>query len=251
MTLFLALWLAQASPRLTPEVMARPAQLFPVATATAGAGPAVIEYWLDGPTRRVQLLVVSDAGAGVAILVPGRRRGVNTVRWDLRIVPKGIDAKEVRKEAKKGLPMPLTMPGDYTVRLIVDGVTQSQPLRVNDDSRLKMSPAERRTWTDTQVRLWQTAVGAEQQKETVIALGEQARFQPGPRLKATAASLQKLEEPLAEIAERAEGLLQRVIAMTRPIGAGDLAKANEYAAALEKRRREVRALQDTMRQGRR
>src|SRR6266508_1335427 len=109
----LALWLAQASQQLTPAVMAKPAQLFPVAAATAGTGPAVIEYWLDGPAHRIQLTIVSATGARVTTLVPARRRGVNAVHWDLRIVPPGIDAKEVRKEAKKGLPMPLTLPGDY------------------------------------------------------------------------------------------------------------------------------------------
>lgn len=243
----LALWLAQASPKLTPEVMAKPAQLFPVAPATVGAGPAVVEYWLDGVLHRVQLTVVSAAGARTATLVPRQGRGVNVVKWDLRIVPAGIDAKEVRKEAAKNLPMPFALPGDYTVHLNVDGTEQVQALRVNDDPRLTMTPAERKAWTDTQVSLWQTAYGAEQQRDLAIALGEQSRLQAGAGRKATAASLKKLEEPLEEIAEHAEGLLKKVVVLTKPAAAADIAKANEYAAALEKRKLEVRALQDVMR----
>jgi hypothetical protein len=244
---WLAFGLAQATPQLSPEVMAKPAQLFPVAPATAGAGPAVIEYWLDGPARRVALTIRSPAGSQTVMLVPGRKRGVNRVTWDLRIVPPGIDAMEVRKEAAKNMPMPLALPGDYTVRLTVDQAVHEQPLRVSDDASLKMTPAERKVWTDTQVKLWQTAYGAERQRETVVALGEQARMQPGTRLKATIIGLKTLEEPLEEIGEHSEALLKKIIATTRPVGAGDIAKANDYAAALEKRRIEARALQAGMR----
>ena len=243
----LALGLAQATPQLTPEVMAKPAQLFPIAPATAGSGPVVIEYWLDGPAHRVALTIQSASDAQGVALIPARSRGVNRVPWDLRIVPPGIDATEVRKEAKKNMPMPLALPGDYTVRLVVDQAVLEQPLRVRDDPGLKMTPAERKAWTDTQVKLWQTAYGAERQKETVVALGEQARRQPGTGFKSTIAGLKKLEEPLEEIGERSEALLKKIIATPRPVGAGDIARANAYAAALEKRRTEARALQAVMR----
>jgi hypothetical protein len=244
---WLVLVMAQTTPQLTPEVMAKPAQLFPVGPATAGAGPAVIEYWLDGPAHRVELTIRSAAGSQNVALVSDRRRGVNRVTWDLRIVPPGVDATEVSREAKKNMPMPLALPGDYTVRLVVDQAVQDQPLLVSDDPGLKMTPAERKAWTDAQVKLWQTAYGAERQKETVVALGEQARRQPGTRFKATIAGLKKLEEPLEEIGEHSEALLKKIIATPRPVGAGDIAKADEYAAALEKRRTEVRALQAGMR----
>jgi hypothetical protein len=246
---WLVLVLAQATPQLSPEVMAKPAQLFPVAPATAGAGPAVIEYWLDGPMHRVALTIRSVAGAQGVTLVPARSRGVNRVTWNLRFVPTGIDAMEVRKEAKKNMPMPLAMPGDYIVRLVVDQAVQEQTLRVSDDPALKMTPAQRKAWTDTQVTLWQTAYGAEQQKETVLALHEQARLNRA-RFETTIAALEKLEEPLEEIAERSEALLKKIIATPRPVGAGDMAKANQYAAALEKRRSEVRTLQAGMRAAR-
>lgn len=243
----LFLWLPQSTRQLSPEVMAKPAELFPVAAATAGAGPAVIEYWLDGPGRRVSLSIRSADGAHVVALQPLRRRGVNRVTWNLRIMPPGVDAKEVRKEAAKRMEIPLAVPGDYAVVLTVDGVAQEQTLRVNDDPRLKMTPAERRAWTDTQVRLWQTAFGAEQLVGTVTALGEQGRRQVGTRLTATVAALKKLEEPLVEIAVGSEALLRKIVGMTGPVGAGDLAKVNEYAAALEKHKTEVRALQAGMR----
>lgn len=239
--------LTQATPQLSPEVIAKPAQLFPVAPATAGAGPAVIEYWLDGPALRVSLTIRSAAGSPTVTLLPGRRRGVNRVTWDLRIVPPGIDAMEVRKEASKNMPMPLALPGDYLVRLTVDQEVHEQPLRVSDDPGLKMTPAERKVWTETQVRLWQTAYGAERQKEIVVALVEQARRQPGTRFTATIIGLEKLEEPLEKVAEHSEALLRKIVATTRPVGEGDVAKVTTYAAALEKRRTEARALQAGMR----
>lgn len=244
---FLALALLQAPAAVPPDVMAKPAHLFPVRAATIGAGPAQVEYWLDGPSHRVQIWVTGVDGTRAASPVAPRHRGVNRASWDLRVAPPGLDMKEIRKEGSKGIPLPPVAPGEYLVHLIVDGAEQSARIVVNDDPKQRMTAGERQAWTAIQILLWQTAYGAELGHERAVALADQARRQPGTRIRSTLSQLKALQEPLEEIAERSEALLRKLVTATSAISKGDVRKAKAYAADLEKRRGELAALQAEMR----
>ncbi|MCC6317165.1 MAG: sialidase [Gemmatimonadaceae bacterium] len=152
---------------LTPQVLASASHLFTVRDAyrfrpitapsttyddpTTGENPrygASINYYLKTPASRPVRVVITDAqGATVRTLAGTRAAGVNRVYWDLRYEP----SAEVRLQtspmyAPHIVPGPegrvapgtnrlsiLAPPGTYTVKLIVDGREETQPLVVLKD----------------------------------------------------------------------------------------------------------------------
>jgi hypothetical protein len=156
---------------LTPDVMASEAHLFTPGTAEQiryesetghtgdmvfrGQNPprgAVIDYWLGGAVSADSLeLTVLDADGNVIREVEAdTARGVNRVTWDLRherlrsAAPD--DAPAWQRQGPGG---PLVVPGDYTVRLTVNGESQERSLEVREDPRVDLDGEARRAWTAT------------------------------------------------------------------------------------------------------
>ena len=118
---------------------------------TTGSDPeygASINYFLGAPARAAPTLAILDgAGQVIRTLTGSNAAGINRVYWDLR----GTLSSEIRlftspiyaphiTAGAEGRVAPGTArlsilhpPGSYTVRLTVDGVTQTQPLVVRKD----------------------------------------------------------------------------------------------------------------------
>ncbi|HET9986593.1 MAG TPA: hypothetical protein VFQ38_23650, partial [Longimicrobiales bacterium] len=153
--------------QLTPEVQAKDAHLFAPRDAwrfrsiTAPASPtddpadgenppygASINYWLKGTPQSVSVQILDGAGQLVRTLAGPKQAGLNRVWWDLRSEPSREArlrtsprwAPEVRVGPQGWRAAPgigrisiLQPPGTYTVKLIVDGREQTQPLVVRKD----------------------------------------------------------------------------------------------------------------------
>jgi hypothetical protein len=153
--------------QLTPEIRAKDAHLFapreawrfrpitapaaPSDDPTAGENPpygASINYWLKGTPRSVSVQILDGAGQLVRTLQATKEAGLNRVWWDLRSEPSREArlrtsprwAPEVRVGPQGWRAAPgvgrisiLQPPGTYTVKLIVDGQEQTQPLVVRKD----------------------------------------------------------------------------------------------------------------------
>ena len=162
--------------KLTPEVAAAPAHLFPIHAAyrfqniegnvtmqddqTAGQNPqygASINYWLkSAPTATPKITIADAAGKTVRTMDGTRTAGLNRVYWDLgnqptvpprlRTKPQyqeqwAMDADGMRAAPGFGAISVLVPPGKYTVKLTVDGASWSQPLEVRKDPNIKVSDA--------------------------------------------------------------------------------------------------------------
>jgi hypothetical protein len=152
---------------LTDEVLAKAAHLFapraayrfrpitPPSTTyddpTVGTDPeygASINYFLSAPAKARPSVSILDAAGQVIRTLPGTNAaGLNRVTWDLRGTPSTevrlftspmynphiVPGPEGRVAPGTGRLSVLQPPGTYTVRLTVDGVTQTQRLVVRKD----------------------------------------------------------------------------------------------------------------------
>ena len=162
--------------QLTPEVVVSESHLFelrdayrfrpitppsvPYSDPTEGRDPeygASINYWLAEPAESAPLIEIADAAGEVIRSFRGdNASGVNRVHWNLRDEPNDparlltspMYAAHIAV-GDEGRPAPgarqvsiLMPPGDYVVRLTVDGETQERPLRVLKDPHSAGSDAD-------------------------------------------------------------------------------------------------------------
>ena len=228
--------------------MRKPAYLFPLAPATAGASIS-IAYWLGGAGHDVRLDVRNPAGETIRVLRARRHRGINRVEWDLRLLPAGVDLREAREDPDlKKLPLPLVVPGRYTVNLTVDTSAQTQVLEVADDSRLeRLTPEERRLWTEAQVRLWGLAFKAEQQSSVAHELAEQTRLVKGSAMAGLETRLTRTAAELEETGERAMKLLTQIEASARAVSPAAANAIDEDARLLARQTTDVEQLRQELR----
>ena len=172
---------------------------------------AVIDYYLAQPAKTVQLQIL-DAGGKVvrtysnapiapldqplppvqsAWLQPRlplpATSGAHRVTWDLRWpIPPAIRVSygDMMQAVPGGTPFapqgPLAVPGNYTVKLTVDGATATQPLVVREDPRLGDAP-DMRVGMQKQLVLAQDIVA-------VMAASKQA-YEQGTALESGVAAL--------------------------------------------------------------
>jgi hypothetical protein len=126
-------------------------QLLPPGEAVrdaAGRG-APLRYWLRGEPRALLLEVLDARGRVIRswssadsspAARPGMKRGMNELAWDLRHA--GVQVLERGRPH----PGPLVLPGNYRVRLTMDGDTaarRTQPLVVVADPRDRATATDR------------------------------------------------------------------------------------------------------------
>ena len=161
--------------QLTPEVMASGSHLFaprdayrfrpitppsvPYDDPTVGRDPeygAYINYWLAAAASETPTVEIVDGmGAVVRTLDGSNDAGVNRIHWDLRDEPNGpislytrpmyaehIAVGEEGRPAGGAQISILMPPGQYTVRLNVDGESHEQPLTVIKDPHSAGSEAD-------------------------------------------------------------------------------------------------------------
>lgn len=175
---------------------------------------ALLQYWLPAkpPTgESVKLAVLETDGKTVVRELTERqpRAGLNRTTWDLRwrsLVP--ADPAPAAGRGRQGggggpggTPGPRALPGTYLVRLTVGGVEQTQPLRVEEDPRIVLTPAEMEARFDALMTLNRLAAAAAQARRSlqdlrtqVTALQGMPAFQdaPAPLKDSLAALLQKV-----------------------------------------------------------
>jgi hypothetical protein len=154
---------------LSPAVMAKASHLFTTQPAyqirTANLRPhtgdmifrgenpangALVDYWLARAGDSVTLTVHDESGALVQSLKGPSVRGINRVVWNLRYadVPlRSGGGEDDDGAARSTSPGPLVLPGTYTLRLTTPGATSTQRVIVREDPRLKVSLADRQSWT--------------------------------------------------------------------------------------------------------
>jgi photosystem II stability/assembly factor-like uncharacterized protein len=123
--------------QLTPEVTAAAFHLFTPAEAVRRVYAATIDYYLSAPGRQVTLEIV-DATGRTAKRISGtglQTAGAHRVFWDLRYPGATVFPGMILRSAQPQLG-PLAPPGRFTVRLLVDGRSETRDLVVSKDPRL-------------------------------------------------------------------------------------------------------------------
>jgi hypothetical protein len=233
--------------QLTPEVVASDAHLFepratyrfreitrpsvPYDDPTTGQNPeygASINYWLGAAAEKAPTIEILDAtGTVIRTLEGANETGVNRIYWDLRDEPNdeimlltGVKYAPHIQVGPEGRPAPggarisiLRPPGEYTVRLTVDGEQQSQALTVLKDPNTAGSEAD----------IAAQVAYLEEVRADVVRAGEAVE-----RVEVLRVQLQNLarfgddEEILAAVAELAQELenLQMIMVDLRLTGQG-------------------------------
>ncbi len=160
--------------RLTPEILQQDAALLPSRPTAVTSGHygasfpntdsyagqnapeiATIQYYLKDrlSTGDVTVEILDAAGKVVATMPGTKRKGINFVRWDMRLAPPKA-AKGVLGQgnfgAYAGFIGRMVLPGTYTVRLISEGfaTTQGSLTLIPDPLQPDMDYAKKRSISD-------------------------------------------------------------------------------------------------------
>jgi photosystem II stability/assembly factor-like uncharacterized protein len=258
--------------QLTSEVMASPSHLFrprdayrfrpitppsvPYDDPTMGQDPeygASLNYWLAEPADDAPTLTILDgAGEEVRTLRGPNEAGINRVHWDLRDTPNGairlltsplyadhIQVGPEGRSAPGGATISLLMPpGEYTVRLTVDGREHSRPLTVLKDPNTAGTEADIAAQVDfiREVRADVVAAGEmiRRMEAVRVQLGTLARFnedeEVGAALEALQAKVIDLEMEMVDLRLTGQGqdgvrfeakLLQKLTYLPRGLSVAD------------------------------
>jgi photosystem II stability/assembly factor-like uncharacterized protein len=147
--------------QLIPASASSDVQLFRSGIATRSLRPAYIDYFLKQPANEVSISILDSAGHIVRSFSsaagekepphtatevtfgtpsappptgPTRKAGLNRFAWDLRYPGATVFAGLIMRGGDTS--GPVAVPGNYSVQLTANGVTQTQPLVVAEDSRL-------------------------------------------------------------------------------------------------------------------
>jgi hypothetical protein len=173
--------------QLTSDVVAKDAHLFTVRPAyrfrpitapsttyddpTTGDNPeygASINYYMKAPAASApRVTILDESGTVVRTLTGANTAGINRIHWDLRFEPSAqVRLQTSPMYAPHIVPGPngrnapgtstlaiLAPPGNYTVKLTVGGVEQTQPLVVRKDPNSGGTEADIATQTRTLVAI--------------------------------------------------------------------------------------------------
>ena len=178
-----AIWIFDdAAPiqQMSTQIAAKPAHLFPLRAAlryNTGGGEwswgsqafrgtnapygAPITYWLkDKPAADslVKVEILANGSVIRALKKPSATMGFNRVTWDLRHEPPKMLSDMPGDSAEPGdwraRPVgPQALPGQYAVRLTVNGQSQEQPLTMRIDPSSSVTIAELRSQFEQSQRL--------------------------------------------------------------------------------------------------
>jgi hypothetical protein len=160
---------------LTAEVMASVAHLFTVEPAEMirysrdgghtgdmyfrGENPpagAIIDYYLREPVTEgtVSISVLDASGNEIAQVDPKTDAGLNRVVWDLHEA--NIGPPNANERGNRGPRGPWVLPGEYMVRLVVNGQAFGRRIEVSDDPRITVPDAVRNEWHRAVTELGET-----------------------------------------------------------------------------------------------
>jgi photosystem II stability/assembly factor-like uncharacterized protein len=159
------------------------------AAGTNAPAGAIIDYYLkSAPPNGVRLDILDSGGRVIASFggrtpelgeerrAPPAAPGLDRFVWDLRYTPPPPLRVAGGPVFEQGRPMaPSVVPGDYQVRLTVDGRSQTRPLTVKLDPRLKVSPQDLAQQLDLMTKLNQALVQDHVAFNQIASLREQLR----------------------------------------------------------------------------
>jgi len=125
----------------SPEITKRPAHLFEPRPVIRSVNAAVIDYYLSRAADKLTLEILDATGQVVrSFESPAAKQltahaGLNRFTWDLRYPGPITFPGIVLRYANPGQG-PIAPPGEYTVRLSVNGISETKPLTVRRDPRL-------------------------------------------------------------------------------------------------------------------
>ena len=149
---------------------------------------AIVDYYLVATAKNVALEICDPGGKLVRRFVSGARRepkhpplaiaerwlpkpvvlenaaGAHRFVWDLRWASAGANA-EIEEEGRGAPRGPRAVPGDYQLKLIVDGQSFTQPLKLEMDPRSQATTAE----LNEQLRVGLEIFGAVQNSRRTLA----------------------------------------------------------------------------------
>jgi len=138
---------------------------------------ALINYYLKSkPDEKVKvgITVLDKDGKTIRELEGKKEAGINRVNWDLRYNPPAQPSEEERQAMEQGFGFgprgPLVEPGEYTVKISVGSNETSKTVRVEEDPRINVSPADRATRRTALMRLYELRKTAERGQRTVAGL---------------------------------------------------------------------------------
>ncbi|WP_420635195.1 sialidase [Candidatus Palauibacter sp.] len=222
--------------QMTPEVMASASHLFtpraayrfrpitppsiPYDDPTIGEDPeygASLNYWLASAASETPAIEILDgAGTVVRTLEGTNRAGVNRIHWDLRDEPnepvrmltppryaEHLAVGEEGREAPGGRQISILLPpGQYTVRLTVDGASHEQPLTVLKDPHSAGTEADIAAQVsfirDVREDVVQAGEAVERVEAMRVQLGTLARFVEDEDV---AVSVEDLRQKLIDLQE--------------------------------------------------
>ena len=201
---------------------------------TNPAPGALIDFWLSADGSEIALSVV-DRGGNIVARVPATgRKGVNRVSWNLRYT----NPDQGDNQPPRG---PLVVPGQYLVRLTVDGVVYENSLEVREDPRIQVDPETRQRWTDDLMTLGALAravgAGAEEVGEVAQRAATETAVPEG-----VSDLAQDLVRQWGELRSRTQGLVREVEGWVGPLTQDQLSRQSYYQEMVETLLRETRAL---------
>jgi hypothetical protein len=117
-----------------PEVTQAPAHLFEPRVVTRSVTPAVIDYYLSHAAETVTLQVLDSQGRVIPTKQVAGRAGLNRFVWNLRYPGAVTFPGIVLRYATPGQG-PIAPPGEYSVRLVANGITETKRLTIRRDPR--------------------------------------------------------------------------------------------------------------------
>ena len=175
---------------------------------------AILHYYLrERAKEKVRLTVHDKAGAMLAeVPMIKNEIGLHRVAWDLRHQPPYALAQTApgTGHAMAGARGPRVLPGEYVLRLSIDGKdVASQPLRVEEDPRIRIAPADAEARLQALLALNRLQRGGNDALRSLVALRKEAttlqdtlKKQPAP-----AEALQTAIRTLQQEIDRLQGQL--------------------------------------------
>lgn len=143
-------------------------------------GAAISYYVKDKPKDDVKIVIVNSSGKVVRELTGPKEAGLNRVVWDLRhsspITPQqGQQAGGGGGGGGGGFGAagPRVPPGDYTIKVMVAGKQATKNVRVEEDSRIQISDADRARWSEASMKVYDLVKSADAARRSVASLKTQ------------------------------------------------------------------------------
>ncbi len=177
---------------------------------------ALISYYLKskpGEKSKVKIAILDKDGKLVRELDGMKEAGINRVNWDLRYAAAAEPTEEQREAVAQGFGFgprgPMVEPGEYTVKVSVDSNEATGTVRVEEDTRITVSPAERAERRQALMQLYDLQKTAESGRKSVtelknsLATAMESWKKPGaPKIPE---NIQKAAEALAKQVEELYG----------------------------------------------